>query len=147
MEILTEEEKNELHNRPIKYEYTNFSKDQINLRKQIGYKLSCYFIQNNSYRSINDLYGKYPMWKYYKYNNIQIRIYNTCSDYNEDNPMIKVVSAYLDRNRKFNVNAKNIIDVLYWSDVDINYIKLTPTPGIYLDPLGFILTIKDEFTS
>lgn len=141
--VLTPEEQAELQVRPISLGWQNFTKEQLRLRKEIGKKIWDNLVQMDTEMPdwAKQGYEKCPPWAFFTdASNIPIRrVYGVMGDNH-----MHAVSAMMAFNNDVigGIPCDELTQIDDWDDHMKNKLQLTPTPGLFLDPLGFIEFIR-----
>lgn len=125
----------------------NMDDQQFNLRLSIAKKMCKVFLDNDPTlnNDAKEMYENYPMWKFYCYKDMSFpqRVYGV-----EDaiNKRLYVAKSFIALTHGSSVNCDEIISVDRWSEDQLRMIKLTQSPTIFLDPLGFLLPVRQFAT-
>jgi hypothetical protein len=128
-EYLTEQELLELKNRPVQQEYTDFTKEQLKVRVEIAKKI------------ISPFKAEIPVWTFYKSQGRLLRICGLNEHYLLECHIGWTDSSIFDAqtDEKQPSGKQSIGEVSSWSEDEKRYIKLNNSPGLFADPLGFLL--------
>lgn len=134
--LWSEEESAEIENCPIRLGWTDFTEAQLKLRKGMAQKVWLKLVELDTEMpawAIRD-YEKCPPWKFYtnKDGNACYRVYGAM------NGRMHVASAHLFINV---IAISDLVPVENWTTANL---RTTLTPGLFLDPLGFMRFIADQ---
>lgn len=152
--LLTPEERREIADRNVTTEWRDYTEEQLQTRISIGRKAMEHMLCHdptvtNEARAI---YAKCPMWGFYKSagagDRALYRVYGV--SWSDDEESVKAISAHFVCNNKVigGVPVCDIMRVDRWTAEDLDFFReFVPTPGIFVDPLGFVLVIMGEYDS
>jgi hypothetical protein len=164
--FLTIEEKAELSARPVRNEYTAFTEDQLRMRIQIAQKQHKWLLNADQSMSpeFREIYMTRPMWKFYinAGKTVIKRVYGVCKRMNGTLAM-RTVACFIgmtnDKNHRggslnrlptpYNdtlggVPVDETVAIDRWEPEHLAYIQLNDAPGMFADPLGFLLAVKNH---
>lgn len=142
---LTDIEEQELEARPISIEWCNYTEEQLTIRKLIATKMWNTLMTLDTTMPIwaKNGYQQCPPWKFYtdKSGNSIRRVYGAM-----ENNFMHAVSAMMIFNNYVlgGVSVDELVAIENWTEKMKHKLRSTPTPGLFLDPLGFIEFIKDN---
>ena len=147
-EKLTLEEINELEQHPITSSYTKFTDDEFNIRLSIAKKI-CKWLLNEDpdiTAEFKTIYEKYPMWGFYTDGVCAKRSFGVGINNTENKNVLYTQSAHVpfDNITIGGTTTENLVQVNQWSEDIIKHILLTPNPGCYIDPLGFMIILQEQ---
>lgn len=145
LEFLSAAEQDELLQRPIDKHRSAFTPEQINRRKEIGQKIFQFFLERDPTMTdeIRTLYLQTPLWQFYKTANNQIVRPYGVGRTNQGLPISHVLRCKIGRAELEDREMTDLIPVINWSADDQHVIRFTAEPGVFLDPLGFLLILMD----
>jgi hypothetical protein len=86
--------------------------------------------------------SKYPPCGFYKTtNNIIKRVFNTFSEIEMSTVSCLIMCTNITMD---GTNVDELIKIDNWNDDDIGRIRLNDNPGIFIDPLGYVLMCSDD---
>ena len=153
---LTEEEKHELHARPVPTEPA--TEEQLLMRQAIAKKFWEMCLRDDPTLSpeFRAIYAQYPMWKFYtnkeQLHSIARRSYGVAVNANGD-PVLHMVSCHLlfVNDVIGGVPCAEVFPLDKWSPAHVGFIKLALSSpeqlylrNTFLDPLGFLCHIADH---
>ena len=152
MADLTETEKLELIERPISGKYMDFTESQLKIRIDIAKKYCDLFLHEDVTleEKYKEIYQKYPMWGFYKSEDGSSihRIYGVCLyDDEPDKTWGAHTATCLTMFTNLTLGGRPVAElkqVDQWSDNDKARIQFNNCPGIFCDPLGFLIVLRQE---
>jgi hypothetical protein len=141
--IYTDNETAELKSHPMGPDWIDYTKQQIRMRQEIGKRMCRYFNEIEMSIELKSIHEGHPMWKFYiDKNGIPKRIYGM----HNDNGNWKAYTASADflstSKSEGEIPLSDLTSVDEWSEAHLNMIRMTAAPGVFLDPLGFLLLIR-----
>ena len=147
--LLTIEEKNELKERPISISLNTLTPDQFEIRKDIAKKFCEFFLENDDTLTSKhkEIYNKYPMWKFYQTIDDEIpkRSYGVASTKEGKDVLYTATAQIMMVNYTVGGTlCENLKVVDQWTENQIDKINLSENPGMFIDPLGFMIALSDN---
>jgi hypothetical protein len=152
----TEAELAELKARPINASSrTVYTPEQLAIRRAIGKKCTDYVMAHDDLTDEQKaIYAAYPCYLFYRkpQSGLRQRVYGVAMRDSDAETTPNIVDGY-DRSRwilhtataQIMFTNKTVggtpateLEPTEWTDEDIRYFEFNPTPGIFLDPLGFL---------
>lgn len=143
---LTEEEKQELHHRPVQLKRNvDFTDAQYALRLSIAKKFHAALLPGCPDWA-RPIYEKRPMWDVYRYKNNGSGVIRACGVDKENeeggHEFVKVISGHFFMNAEV-FGGINVDELEPWPRrIMLSDLLLYSDPGIFVDPLGFWLCIS-----
>lgn len=149
---LTPEEEAEMKARPMQsnvaVDYTN---EQLALRQAIAKKFCQFFLDNDSSLKpeMKTIYEANPMWKFYrgkdKDGGAIKRSYGVAMSM-EGKPVLHTACCMFGWTNLTlgGTVAEELSGHEKWTDAEVTRIKMNPTPGIFLDPMGFYILLMEN---
>lgn len=141
---LTNEEQKELSERPVTHDFVNFTESQLNLRKIIAKKFFEHAMSNLEIGdSLRKIYEKKPIYKFYESDGLPKRAYGV-GILQDGTEIVDTATAMLmlvnDTIGGTNMNELKEVD--NWTKDHLSRIMSCGSPGIFIDPIGFILLLE-----
>jgi hypothetical protein len=146
---LTAEENAELTARPITQEFRSFTREQIELRRSIGRKWNEFFmrVDTTMSESIRKCYAEYPPWQFYQVRGgTQMkRIYGIC-EYQDGTFGAHTVTCMMmfTNDTVGGTPLRDLEPILELSDAQLASACFNNAPGVFCDPLGYMLPLVEE---
>jgi hypothetical protein len=154
-ETFTAAEYEEIRLRPLQSAFTVFTPEQLTVRKNIARKVCISFdttARNENQSEWTTGFDTHPRWKFYNSESGPRRVYGYLFD--PDNNRLTGLHAVTARAGWVNdvvggVSVDSVTEVENWTDVQIARLTASvlfaiPCPGMFIDPLGFLLAMFDE---
>lgn len=149
MDLLTLEEKNEIKERPISPHLNTLTPYQFEIRKSIAKKFCEFFLENDDTLTSKhkEIYTKYPMWKFYQTieNKTPKRSYGVASTKDGKYALHTGTTQIMMVNYTLGGTLCEDLEVTdRWTPNQEEQINLCRSPGMFIDPLGFMIAINDN---
>lgn len=159
---LTEEEKRELETYPVSNNFVPQSPEQFAMRLSIAKKFCAYALENDSTLTpeMRAIYEQYPLWGFYESADyraddastypIPRRSYGVMkvhdAESGEPQSALHMVTAHFFwvNDVVGGVTTSEVTRVDQWSDRAKDTIRFCLAPGIFLDPLGFLIPVRQH---
>lgn len=144
----TPEDQAELARQPPGQAWMDLTPEQVRLRQEMGQRMCSHF--NRADDTMDDdiraAYEEKPMWGFYvdAVSGLPKRIYGMCQG--ADGEWSAHTSSAMLMFNNLTVGGTPLAALTRvdaWSPAHIDRFRMTPNPGLFLDPLGFILLIHD----
>jgi len=124
--------------------------EQFQLRLEIAKKMCKFFNDNDPTMDdeIRAVYEKYPMWGFYvnQDGSCPRRAYGVCFIEKDGQKVeaLHMVTAHICFINDVigGVEASEVRRIDSWSDTNLSIFSMCPNPGIFMDPIGFILPLS-----
>ncbi len=139
---LNEEFEEELKARPITVEWTDFTNEQIDRRRACGKEIFDNFMEKDTTMSpeVIDMYLRCPLYLFYKSGECIKRAFGV---HDTGTKRMATFTSMVIMNN-YTIDGTDVEDmepVEYWSAADKVRMACNPTPGIFADPLAFLILI------
>lgn len=147
--MLTDAEREELKARPISEEWTEFTEEQLKVRVGIAEKYCQFFLDNDHDASeeAKQQYRDWPMWCFYRDTSggNPKRSYGVCT-YADGTAGLHTVSCHIAFTNDIigGTPVSQLTKVDRWTADDLVSIQLNSSPGIFADPLGFMILLHSH---
>jgi len=144
--VLTSEEVAELKARPVSQAYRDYTEDQLVVRIGIAKKYCQYLLEAD--KAMEDrfrkIYEAYPMWGFYKTTSLLERVCGVCIGEKDEWRLHTATCHVFWTNRTVGgTPAKDVVRVERWTAEDKEFMLMNNAPGIFLDPLGFLIVLDE----
>jgi hypothetical protein len=144
---LTPAERQELKDRPLTTAFRDYTEDQLVLRISAAQKISRLLLANDSSLTpeMRAVYEALPTWAFWEYpdTNIPKRCYGVLT-YDDGTIGAHCVTCMLGwtNDTVGGTPASSIRQVARWSDEQKLRIQANNAPGVFCDPLGWLLLLR-----
>jgi hypothetical protein len=141
---LTEAEITELAERPVIEELQDFTEEQLVRRVEIAKKYCTFFSNADLTMSLwsRTLYDQYPIWGFYVDGTCMKRAYGVSHGANGDRVHTATCMFLMTNLTVGGTPVADLTRVNRWTDAQKASACLNPTPGTFLDPLGFMNILR-----
>ena len=143
----SDEHREELMARPLHPDYQVFTEEQLLRRIEIAkhHERADFSIMKESDTPAIPYFEKWPRWKFYHidkgYGARRIYGIHHALAHDDPDPIFVSITAMTMFNNETvgGINASELIPVRRYPKNTLDVLRKTPTPGLFLDPLGYIV--------
>lgn len=146
-ERLSPEQRKELADRPFGTQFTDFTESQLNMRIEIGKIFWNLMSEMDSSltEEMKAIYEKYPLWAFYTdEDEVVIKRSFGVGVYENGHPCLHTMTCMIMFTNETvgGTPVENVIRTDRWNADQLDRIKLNNAPGMFCDPLGFLVALR-----